>query len=273
MPQPNPNWTVGGVVREVLRGFKKQPIVLLTALVVLPSIWYVPADVLNDWLIPEGAHASGSVPLWLDLMLLAACTLWACVLLGGQMQIAVDVVRGSDVRWSRFREGAPQGLRIAVTSLPFMLPLGAVLVLPEGEWLDVWALPLLMGAALLAVTLTARTVLWAPLVVDARRPVRGALMISWAATRAQTWRIVRLGLAFGVPLLPLFVVETVVLGESWVACGLLGGLCTLASAHLYVLIPAEPVVGPSSRSTAAAGSEGVDLELPRTGSGWSRPFE
>jgi hypothetical protein len=272
--QPALNWTVGGVVREVFREFKKQPVVLLTALVVVPSIWYVPADILNDWLTPEGARASGAVPLWLDLMLLAACTLWTCVLLGGQTQIAVDVVRGSPVRWSRFREAAPHGLRIAVTSLPFVLPLGAVLALPEGDWLGVWGFPLLMVVAGLVVTLMARTVLWAPLVIDGRRSVRGGLMLSWAATRAQTWRIVRLGLALGVPLLPLFVLETVFLGESWVACGLLGGLYTLANAHLYVLMPAEPeVVASSAWSVAAEGSQDPNLELPRTGSGWSRPFE
>jgi hypothetical protein len=274
MQESDPNWTVGRVVREILRGLKRQPGPLLAALVVVPTIWYVPADFLNDWLIPDEARASGAVPIWVDLTLIATCTIWSCVLAGGQMQIAVDYVRGSPVRWSRFREGVRQALRVAVTSLPFMAPFGVVLVLPEGDWLEVWALPLLMVAVGLAVTLSARTILWAPLVVDGQRSLGDALMMSWAATHARTWRIVRLGLALGIPLLPLLVLETAVLGESWVACGLLGGLYTLASARLYVLMRAEAaVVAPNLSSDEAAKSQDVDVELPRRGSGWSRPFE
>ena len=54
---PNPNWTVRGIVREILRGFKRQPVALLVALVVLPTVWYVPADVLYERLIPEDVQA------------------------------------------------------------------------------------------------------------------------------------------------------------------------------------------------------------------------
>jgi hypothetical protein len=258
----------------MLRGFKRQPAALLIALVVVPSVWNVPADILYDRLIPEETLVSGTVPLWLDLALLSACTIWSCVLCAGQIQIAIDSARGSRVRWQRFHQGVPHGLRIAVTALPFVLPLIGVLVLPEGDWLDAWALPLLLVAAISAVTLTARTILWAPFAIDGRMSLRSSLTISWTTTRAQTWRLLRLGLTLAVPLIPLFILEEVVFGESWVAWGLLGGLYTSASAHLYLLVQSNREFAASSSASAASGiASKAEADLPLTGSGWSRPFE
>lgn len=251
MLSPDSKWTVRGLIRELLEGVKRQPVALPLALVVAPGVWYAPADVLYDRLIPDPAQPSGSAPLWLHVALLGACTIWSCMLWAGELQIAIDSVRGSRVHWQRFREGVRQTFRLAVTAAPLTLLFGGGMVLPEGDWLDVWALPVLLATLMGAVTLAARTILWAPCVIDGRLSLSSGLSVSWNATRAHTWRIVRLGFVLAIPLAPLFVLETVLFGKSWLAGGLLGGLYTLAGAHLYCCIPGEPKPPASSPTDGA----------------------
>src|SRR5688572_29565133 len=110
---PDPNWTVRGVVRSMRRGFKEQPFALLTALVVLPAIWEAPATLLSNWVIPEDAQDAGTVPWWLNAGVFSLSTIWSSVISAGQLQIAIDSVRGQRVNWKRFREGIRHALRLA----------------------------------------------------------------------------------------------------------------------------------------------------------------
>jgi hypothetical protein len=73
---------------------------------------------------------------------------------------------------------------------------------------------------------------------------------------------------------PMFVLESVAFGESWVACGLLGGLYNLAAAHVYLRIPMNSVSLVTNLASAPlAGVSEPDIDLRKAGSGWSRPFE
>jgi hypothetical protein len=274
MLAPVPNWTVRGVIRAMLETFKRQPTALLLAVVVAPSAWSVPPDLLRDRLIPPDASASGTVPVWLDIVVLVGSMIWSSVPYGGQLWIAIDAVRGTPVQWRRYREGVRHTFRLALTGLPFAVPIGAAIHLPFDRWPDEWTVPLALGLLMLAIALAARTALWAPLAIETQRSLHGGLAASWTATRAQTWRISRLGLTLGAPLVPLCLVEIAVLGKCWIALSLLGGLYALADAHLYALIPTQPsaVAHGLSGAESASPSE-ADQDLPRVGSGWSKPFE
>jgi hypothetical protein len=266
---PDPNWTVRGVVRAMARGFKDQPFALSAALIVLPGIWAAPATVLSSWLIPEAAREADTVPWWLDAGVLSASTIWSSAIYAGQLQIAVDSVRGQRVNWERFRQGIPHTFRLAATVLPWFLPLWILMTLPV-EVIEVLALPLFLVVPAALVAVTARTVLWGPWIVDGRLSLRSGWTVTWIATRAQTWRIVRLGFVLAAPLIALFVLEMLALGDMYLSAGLSSGLYCSAAAHLYVLIPVKPEVTaghvPSGASEAVSEA---DEDLPRAGSGWT----
>jgi hypothetical protein len=257
----------------MLTCLRRQPLALLVALAVVPSAWNIPMDLVYDHVVPQEARDAGTAPRLLDAAMLFASVVWGCILYGGQLLIAIDSARGRRVRWRRFREGLSFTWRLTLTTLVFVLPASVVIYLPEGDLLEVLAAPL--AAAVATIILMARTILWGPLIVDARGPLWGTLRASWLVTRGQIWKVVLLGIAFLVPVVPIFVAEALVYDEFWVASGLCGALYTLAVAQLYVLAPELSGSGIAEYQLATRGGHQVDSEsdLPTTGSGWSRPFE
>jgi hypothetical protein len=92
----------------------------------------------------------------------------------------------------------------------------------------------------LASYLGARTCLWAPLLVDARRPFWPALAESWELTRGSVAKLVALALILIVPLAPIGIVE-LAMTEYWHAsAALLVALYVLAVAAVYSLVRAAP---------------------------------
>jgi hypothetical protein len=103
-----------------------------------------------------------------------------------------------------------------------------------------------------------------------------ALSVAWSSSRRRAWRLIRLGLALGLPFLPVFVFEMMLLGNSWFATGVVGTLYVMATAHLYLTMPIAdaPVASVSARKSGGLDHQNQDdPNLPQAGSGWSRPFE
>lgn len=280
-------WQVRGLVKELLHDIRTQPFALGAAYLVVPTVWGVPADLAYDYVVPPEGEASGTSPV--ALLMLLAITAWSCLLYGGELRIAIGVARGGRVDWSQFRKGMRLTGRLMFTALPIFVPLAVFLNMPEGEWLEVWALPL--GAILLgcAIVFGARTVLWAPSIADRDLSLGHGLRISWRSTRGQLWRIVRLGMVLGGPVLPVLILETVAVGRPVLSVAVLGGLSSLAMAKLYLVLPLPDQVvasdlpspdltvsnGPSNDEPFEADPnfDGANVDAPRVGSGWSRPFD
>jgi len=264
----SPNaWTVGTVVTLIARDVRSRPVGLGLALVVVPLAWYAPADLLGAWVAPPDAHRATLPSFALHLSVLIGTTIWSCVTYGGQLRIALQVARGGRLDWSQFHRGVSDTARLAASCLPFMLPIGALLLLPAGDWLDTWAILLLPCTFGLAVALTAPTVLWAPLMTDRRLPLWTAFSASWRSTRGHVWQLIGLGLTVAATLGPLFAFESIMFGRAWASGGILGGLYVLATVHVYELI-APPPTNASSRPPSAEGPV-----PPDAGSGWSKPYE
>jgi len=259
-------WTVGTVVGLIARDVRARPVGVCLALVVVPSAWYAPADLLATWVAPPDAHRATFSSFALQLSVLMVTAIWSCVTYGGQLRIALLIARGRPIDWSQFHRGVSNTAKLAASTLPFMLPLGALALLPAGDWVDNWAILLLPCAVGLAVALTAPTVLWAPLMTDRRLPLLTALSASWQSTRGHVWRLVGLGLTVAATLGPLLAFESIIFGRTWVSGGILGGLYALATAHVYELIAPPPTKAPSGPPYAQG------LVPPDAGSGWSKPY-
>jgi hypothetical protein len=161
---------------------RAQPVKLLLALFILPVAWGVPAELLADRLIPEEGQAEGAASPLAELALFVAMIAWSSVTYGGQLQIAIDSARGRPTNWRRFGEGVRHTFRLAATGLPFLLPLGFILILPDTSWLVPLGAPIVIGAIVCAIVLSARTVLWAPLVIDRGLPLTTALRVAWKSS-------------------------------------------------------------------------------------------
>jgi hypothetical protein len=277
MTPTNPaDWTIHSVARDILSEVRAQPITLILALAVVPMVWYVPASVLGDYLVPPSGSDGSARSVAAHIVVIVATTLWWGTVYAGQLQIAIDVARGGRVTWPRFLEGLRHIGRVSVTALPCTLPLGALIVLPDAPWLEHWVLVILPVAVGSAVLLTARCVLWAPLATDGGLALGTALSIAWSSSRGHVWRLVNLGVALALPLLPLFVLETIFLGESWFACGAVGALYTMATAHLYVSMRATVAHAATLSESSATRLDDMNqegLNLPQAGSSWSKPFD
>jgi hypothetical protein len=270
------DWSIGGVARLIVSDVRTRPVALVLALAVAPTLWYLPATALYDAVVPPSGSDGSARSLAAHLVVMVATAAWWAVMYAGQLQIAIDVARGGRVEWSRFPKGVHHTGRAAVTALPCMLPLSAVIVLPDAPWVDVWAVFLVPAAVGTAVVLTARLVLWAPLAIDRGLALGAAFSVAWSSSRGQAWRLIRLGLALGLPFLPVFILEMVFLGNSWLATGIVGALYAMATAHLYVGVSIAEARLANLNASAPAGlvpKTQDELNVPQAGSGWSRPFE
>lgn len=220
------------LLRSAWNSTKDQAFMAVLALVVLPTLWQVPADVAYDWLIPEESRSGGAVPVLLDIAMLFATSAWGCLLWGGQLLIAIDVARGKPVRFQRFLVGLRYAPRLLVTMVAFG-PIVALIYVPSGERSAWVALSIVLVAVIGTAVLVARTLVWAPMIVDSGRSVLDSLWASWQATSHRTWMVIRLGAIMLVAALPLVLVEATVSDEYFVTTGLCGAIFTLAAAHSY----------------------------------------
>jgi hypothetical protein len=218
---------------------------------------------------PEGAPDGRFT--FLQLAMLGATAVWACLLYGGQLLIAIDVARGRRVRLRRFAEGVHHTLRLPATLLPMAVPLLMSPHVPGGAWGEALALVLLVTAVCTTLVLLARTILWAPMLVEGSS-LAGALVASWRATSGNTWKLLRVALLCGLPVPLVLAVEWAVYDEYYVSSGVYSMLYCLAVAELYVALSAPQGI-PIEPEVQSGAVVAVEVELPQQGTGWSRPYD
>lgn len=266
---PMNSWRARTILAKVFFRLGEQPGALTVSLLVVPTVWNLVADMAYRQVVPEVARGSGEVSPWIDAAMLGATTVWALVVYGGQLLIAIDAARGLPVNWRRFREGASHTWRLTFGVLP-AVPLLAVSCLPDGALLEVIAIPLLLAAIAATVVAVLRTVVWGPLIVDSNAPVIGAFVTSWRATRGSLWKLMRLGLLLCVAVLPVAACEVLFGGSFHITFGLFGALCAMTMAELYVRIPGRHA---ARREEPAQLRSSSGAEIPTKGSGWSHPYD
>src|SRR5687767_10495087 len=103
MTPPNPkDWTIDSVARSIISQVRAQPVPLTLALVVVPTVWYLPAGALNDLFLPPSGSIGSARSFAAYIVVMIATTVWWGMVYAGQLQIAIDVARGGRVTWSRF---------------------------------------------------------------------------------------------------------------------------------------------------------------------------
>jgi hypothetical protein len=187
---------------------------------------------------------------------------WASVSQAAQFRAALDLVRGQPVRWRAFFTSVVRAPHVFVTTLVVVIPIEAATLSPyplgSGE-----ATLVLSLASVVMIFLMIRTLPWAPLVIDTRRPLWEGFVASFAWTRGEFFRLLFLVLFVACFAIPVLVVEWVVFGKIWhVSFAAMGGLYALSVAPLYVEmashaergarppVSASPSLGPSDPGSA-----------------------
>jgi hypothetical protein len=257
-------WTVRNVIRRMFAASATQPVALLFAVVVLPTLWMIPASMVQATLVPRAPPMFGPGRSLQVILISWALGAWNCVWYAGQLSSAIDVARGSPIRWRQFVTGLAQAPRVVVTALVATLPLELSELLPippDG------AIPYAASAVacVLTIFLLARTALWAPLIVDARYSLWRSLVASWSATHGSVTKLIVLGVVLTSLSLPVFVLEAVFSSKYFLFfTGTLGALYVLATAQLYAAFVSDPEQGHGDGKLPA------ETEVRDSGSGWSR---
>jgi len=231
--------SVRGVLSSVLAAVRRRPLDVLLAVCVLPALWEVPATIAYDLLVPADEPIFGPGRSFRSIALSWARSAWSCVWAAGQLGAALAVMRDQPLQWRRFLTGLTQAPLIFAAYLTMTLPFDASVFLPMSVSGASAGVLEALGFALMAF-LFARTALWAPLIVDARRPLWESLALSVAATRGHVSKIVAVGFILTACMVPLMVVDGVLFGEQLHLFGaVFGALYSLTVARLYLLLGAK----------------------------------
>jgi len=231
--------SVRGVLSSVLAAVRRRPLDVLLAVCVFPGLWEVPSMLVHDLLVSadEPVFGLGRSPRAVALSWAGAA--WSSVWAAGQLGAALDVMRDQPIQWRRFLTGLKQAPLIFATSLAVSLPFDAFALVPANVAGNS-AIALDVVGAVLLIYVFARTALWVPFIVDARRPLWESLALSVAATRGHVSKVIALGLILFVAIVPLAVVEGMVLNEQVnVFVAVFGAVYVLVAAQLYLLLGAE----------------------------------
>ena len=141
--------------------------------------------------------------------------------------------------------GQPLGVFLAVCVLPGIWEVPATIDVPRGEFfslLDAICLPLYLY-------LGARTCLWTPILVDARRPFWDGAMESWVLTWGSVSKLLVVAGILVTVMLPFVVVEAAFSDHFHVGIAMLTALFVLALAAYYTLVyPPAAIDGVSASS-------------------------
>ena len=226
-------WTPAEIFLRSLQAIRRDPIVLPLSLGVLPTIWSLPTEWLRDWLTsPESSPAMST-----SVLLSIASAAWSTVLFGGELLIGIDAARGARVSWARFVEGLRYAPRLFVTVLIVLVPLEVLFVTWPGENASLPAMLPVLAAAVVLPILIARTILWAPYMVDAKTPLFEGLVSSWIVTKGHVLRLIMLAITFTLPIVVIALFELTALKAGYAATALLNLGYSLAVGHLYALAP------------------------------------
>ena len=228
-------WTVGSVLKGMVAAFRRQPLGVLFAVCILPGLWMVPATIVQDRLVTEEEGMTGSRSFRAVAVSIGGYV-WSTIWFAGQLSAALHAVRDRPIEWRRFLTGLSQVPVLFVTSMIVSIPMELLTfapVVPDSSESYVVML-IVLGASC---WLFARTALWAPFIVDARRPLWESLAASWVLTRGSAWRFFGLGLTLVCIALPLFVVEGVFAGEQFHASiAVIGFFYSLSVAQIYAMV-------------------------------------
>ena len=237
-------WTIQGVLGSALRAFGRQPLGALLAVFVLPGLWMVPANILEKLLVPAEEGTYGPAAYGFDttyglgasprsIAVSWAAYAWNSVAGAAQLSAAIDVARGQRVQWRKFATSVARAPLVFLTTAAVILPFEASGLAPFPIYSGTMLLVLLIAVVVMLYAMI-RTLFWAPLVIDTRRPFWENLTTSLVWSRGRFWKLFALVLiatCFGIP---VFVVEGVVFGELWhVSTAAMGALYALAVAQVY----------------------------------------
>jgi hypothetical protein len=228
-------WTVTGVLGQMLSAVRRQPLTAILAIVIVPTLWCLPGELLELALIPPETVQSGPDRSLRALAVSWAVMAWSTVCYPGQLLGALNGAEVQPIRFSDFMSGLRHVPRFLLMGALFSIPFELVSFLP----LDPEGTPAMLAfTALLGLFLfvTARTVFWSPLLVRTTQGFWQSLAVSWAMTRGRSLRIFALGLVVGLLSLPAFALEAALVSADriLVSFSLMGAIYTLAAAQLYV---------------------------------------
>jgi hypothetical protein len=197
------DWTALGVLSAAVNDVRRHPIPNLFLLGVVPVLW---AWGWNRLVESSTPHTLDFAHLALAVVRRLGSAAWGSVLLGGQSLIAIDVARGAPPRPTRLIQGLRYGFPVFLSAIltGMLLQANATLVAFSRAHPGPLVLLVLLVLPMTSVILV-RSIACVPLVVDRNCSFLVALWTSWAWTRGQSWRIVRVYLLF----LPVFFVALV----------------------------------------------------------------
>lgn len=221
------NWSYSCVLGRVFNSLRPQFFGIALTLVLIPGLW--------TWLLELSfgkLETDSSAPKLFALLILE------CVPWGASTIIAVAVIRAQKVPLRALWDGFKYLPRLLLISLPVSLALVAILATGEtamNALLESETVPYFHVTALLATMyFAARTLLWAPLVVDAGLSLKDAFIQSWRATRRSVWKVAMLGMSL------LLVSAVIQAPEYWlkadveIAGPIFSGLFSLGTAAIYL---------------------------------------
>jgi hypothetical protein len=217
----------------MLRALGRQPLGALLAVFVLPGLWMVPATIVEERLVPAEDPTFGLGASPRTIAVSWAAYVWSSISGAAQLSAAIDVVRGQRVQWRKFATSVARApllfLTTAVVALPFEVS-GLAPFPPDGGKMGL----VIFFAFVMVIYAMIRTLLWAPLIVNTRRPLWESLTTSLAWTRGRFWKLFAVVLGatcFGIP---VFAVEVLVFGKLWhFSTAAMGALYALAVAQVY----------------------------------------
>jgi hypothetical protein len=228
-------WAIGRVLALMLDTFVRRPFAVLFVLGFLPAIWTAPAIVLQGELVPADTPLFGPGRSVRTIAISWMISAWTCIWFAGQISAAVDLARGDAIRWRAFVTGVRKAPVLFLAGTVGLAPLELLNLLPlvpDGLAAGVAR----VAASGVTIFVVARTILWAPLIVESTQPFWVGLATSWTATRGHFLRLVALAIVLTTLVLPLFIVEAVLSSEHFQGTvGLIGAIYLVALGRLYVL--------------------------------------
>jgi hypothetical protein len=203
----------------------------------------VPANLAHDHFVPQDEPAFAPGRSLAAVAVSIGTNAWNSVWFSGHFSVSIAAVRLQPIPWRAYLTGLVRAplmfLSVVLVALPFdLIGLLPVRALP-GEM--PWAFDAL--GSVLMIYLVARTCLWAPLLVEGRRPFFECLKESWMTTRGAVTRLVLLGTILVIATLPIAFVEASLSNHWHVTLAVISAHFVMAVATVYTFAYPQPATG------------------------------
>jgi hypothetical protein len=233
------DWTVATVLKQAVAAVRRQPGMALLAIVILPTLWAVPVELLERRLVPPETPVSGPDRPLLQFVLSWLVVAWNNVCFPGQLQAALNAAAGRPIRLGDFVSGLRKVPQMVAMAVLLGVPLEVASFLPFAP--EATESGLALGVAgLISIFLAVRLVFWPPLLMQPGARFWGSLSASWQMTSGRSWRLLGIGAVVVLLSVPVYVIESALLTFDGLVASfsVLGALFTLATAQAYVLATA-----------------------------------